>query len=405
MDIRQSVLLLAGEFPPFKGGIARVADHLATGLVDRGHEVTVFAPRMGQEGETAARRRRTAEDGLRTPDQGLGTAGGSLVVRRFPLSRLRSVRMLPTLPFVLGHYARHAPDVCLALRCTREGILANLNRRITGTPYITFAYGTEFLRYPPGSRRGRMVRRIIDESARTFCISEFTRRALAERGCSPDRLSVMCPGIDRLPTNLPGQEKARDRLNLHGGPVLLSVSRLVPHKGHDTVLRALPRLRSRWSGLQYVVVGKGVHEAALRQLAQAVGVAEAVRFVGYVPDGDLASYYAACDVFVMPSREEQGSVEGFGISFLEAAAHGRPAIGGRGTGAEDAIADGVTGILVDPYSAEAVTEGIAKLLGDEPLRKQMGVAARARVESDFSWERAVATVERVLMEAATVGRP
>ncbi|NCP33994.1 MAG: glycosyltransferase family 4 protein, partial [Armatimonadetes bacterium] len=90
---------------------------------------------------------------------------------------------------------------------------------------------------------------------------------------------------------------------------------------------------------------------------------------------------------------------------LEAAAHGRPAIGGRGTGAEDAIADGVTGILVDPYSAEAVTEGIAKLLGDEPLRKQMGVAARARVESDFSWERAVATVERVLMEAATVGRP
>jgi phosphatidylinositol alpha-1,6-mannosyltransferase len=308
--------------------------------------------------------------------------------------------MLPTLPFAVHHCATKSPDVCLALRCTREGILANLNRRITGTPYITFAYGTEFLRYPPGSRRGRMVRRIIDESARTFCISEFTRRALAERGCSPDRLSVMCPGIDRLPTNLPGQEEARDRLNLHGGPVLLSVSRLVPHKGHDTVLRALPRLRSRWSGLQYVVVGKGVHEAALRQLAQAVGVAEAVRFVGYVPDGDLANYYAACDVFVMPSREEQGSVEGFGISFLEAAAHGRPAVGGRGTGAEDAIADGVSGVLVEPTSEVALAEAVSELLTDEGRRLTMGEAARVRVAAEFTWERAVEAVEEALLEAA-----
>lgn len=380
------LLLLAGEFPPFKGGIAQVASNLTRVLGDRGHRVTVVTPFMkGGNGQPFR---------------------GHVDIRRFPFCRVRGIRMLPTLPYVLRHAATKPVDVCVADRCTRTGVLAYMNRRVNGTPYVTFAYGTEFLRYAPGSLGDRWVCRIIRDSEGVIAISSFTRSALVERGVSEAKITVMSPGLNLpVPSAVLPAEAARRRLGLAGDPVLLSVSRLVPHKGHDTVLRSLPPLVRRWPELRYVIVGRGRHEADLRRLAAQLGVAQHVHFAGFVDDDELSVYCSACDLFVMPSREEQGSVEGFGISFLEAAAHGRPAIGGRGTGAEDAIADGVTGILVDPYSAEAVTEGIAKLLGDEPLRKQMGVAARARVESDFSWERAVATVERVLMEAATVGRP
>lgn len=178
--------------------------------------------------------------------------------------------------------------------------------------------------------------------------------------------------------------------------MLLSVSRLVPHKGHDTVIKSLPTLIHDWPSLQYVVVGTGGHEPFLRALAQETGVRDRVRFAGRVSDKDLADYYAACDVFVMPSREEQGTVEGFGISFLEAASYGRPVIGGHGTGAADAITHGETGLLVDPLSEKAMAAAIGMLLEDENRRRVMGEAARRRVMTEFTWTRALDVVEEAL---------
>jgi phosphatidyl-myo-inositol dimannoside synthase len=121
-----------------------------------------------------------------------------------------------------------------------------------------------------------------------------------------------------------------------------------------------------------------------------------------VPEQQLPSYYAACDVFAMPCRSRWGGleVEGFGIVFLEAAAAGKPVVAGRSGGAEEAVADEVTGLLVEGREPKAVALAVARLLSDRAVAKRMGEAGRARVESDFTWDRQAARLAEILRRAA-----
>ena len=156
-------------------------------------------------------------------------------------------------------------------------------------------------------------------------------------------------------------EAARRRLDLAGARVLLTVGRLsaaARYKGVDTVLLALPEILRREPDVRYVVVGVGDDAPRLRGLAARLGVANAVVFVGAVPEGDLPDYYRACDLFVMPSRRE-----GFGIVFIEALACGRPVVAGDADGAPDALRGGRLGRLVDPDDPEGLARTVVELLG------------------------------------------
>jgi phosphatidylinositol alpha-1,6-mannosyltransferase len=178
----------------------------------------------------------------------------------------------------------------------------------------------------------------------------------------------------------------RRKYGLEGTLVLLTVGRLVTRKGHDLVLRALPAVLSDLPGVRYLIVGTGPQESALRSLAAKQGVERAVTFAGYVEDSELCAHYLAADVIVMPCREVDGDVEGFGIAFMEAAACRRPTVGGRSGGAPEAIADGETGRLVDPEDPEELAGVLTSLLGDPDLRKSMGEAGRRRVLAEFRYE-------------------
>ena len=173
----------------------------------------------------------------------------------------------------------------------------------------------------------------------------------------------------------------------HRGPILLSVARLVEWKGQDVVLQALPRIREAFPTVYYVIVGKGPYQEALQELSQRLGVEEAVIFAGFVPDEQLPLYYAAADVVVLPSREIRPGVpvEGFGITLMEAAASGKPVVAGNVGGTDDAVVDGVTGLLVDPNDVEAVADAILALLNDPAKAAQMGAAGRERAVADFTW--------------------
>ncbi len=168
-------------------------------------------------------------------------------------------------------------------------------------------------------------------------------------------------------------------------PSLLTVARINKvenFKGHDVVLRALPRLLERYPDLVYDVVGDGDARPELEQLARSLGVADAVRFRGIVSDKQLSTIYADASVMVMPSARE-----GFGFVFLEAMAHGTPAIGGNIDAAPEVISDGETGFVVDPYSVDAVAAAIDRVLGDHGLRERMSRAAVARAHAHFGFER------------------
>jgi phosphatidylinositol alpha-1,6-mannosyltransferase len=185
-------------------------------------------------------------------------------------------------------------------------------------------------------------------------------------------------------------------LDLADRDVLLTVSRLAPRKGHDVVIRALPTIVDAHPDTVYLIAGDGGQRASLEALAKRVGVAEHVVFLGYVPDADLPDLYATADLFVMPNRKEGSSVEGFGIVFLEANATGTPVIGGNSGGVPDAVADGVSGRLVDPASVEDVAGRVVELLSDRETLERLGRGGYERVLAEFTWEHASQELEEVL---------
>jgi phosphatidylinositol alpha-1,6-mannosyltransferase len=210
----------------------------------------------------------------------------------------------------------------------------------------------------------------------------------------------------------PGVDPSRFRPGLHGLAVrrrfaaddeilLLSVGRLQRRKGYDMAIAALHSLQPVLPRLRYVIVGDGEHRVQLEASVAERGLGDRVFFAGAVPESELPSYYAACDMFLMPNRVDDGDVEGFGMVFLEAAASGKPVIGGRSGGVPEALEDGATGFLVEGTEIAAVAAAIRRLASSARLRRQMGDAGRARVLQSFTWDAAAASVWATHTQLAT----
>jgi phosphatidylinositol alpha-1,6-mannosyltransferase len=173
------------------------------------------------------------------------------------------------------------------------------------------------------------------------------------------------------------------------------------YKGHDTTIRALPLVRAKVPGARYLIAGDGPLRAYLGRVAASVGVTDAVHFLGDVADDALPDLYRSADLLVTLSRESPsvGGAEGFGIVCLEAAACGIPVVAGRSGGLPDAVADGVTGLLVDPHDSGAAAEAIVRVLADAALAHRLGAAGRARVLERFTWDKMANDARRVFGEA------
>lgn len=193
----------------------------------------------------------------------------------------------------------------------------------------------------------------------------------------------------------------RARFGLGDAPLLVTVARLMPHKGQDVALAALARLRSEFPSLRYLVVGDGPDDERLRRLADQHEVRDAVIFAGALDDPDVAEAYATASVYVGLSRIENDlDVEGFGISFVEAGASGVPVVGGDSGGVRSAVRDGETGFLVPPRDAARAADAIAALLRDDALRRRMGGAGREAVERYYNWDRVAEDTKQFAREVA-----
>ena len=215
--------------------------------------------------------------------------------------------------------------------------------------------------------------------------------AEAERAAGrPLPLEIVPCGIDAArfrPLTAQERTETRRRYGLHDGPLVLSLSRLVPRKGMDVLIEAAARLASTVPGLQIAIGGSGRDRARLERRVEATGAP--VRFLGRVPEEDLAAVYGAADAYAMLCRNRWGGLEqeGFGIVFLEAAAAGVPQVAGRSGGAAEAVDHGETGLVVDdPTDADAVAAALGTLLGDADLRARMGEAGRRRAIEQFDYQ-------------------
>jgi phosphatidylinositol alpha-1,6-mannosyltransferase len=222
-------------------------------------------------------------------------------------------------------------------------------------------------------------------------MSEFTKRAIMGYGIPAEKIRFLVGvEVDRF-TKQGSEQATREKYNINGGPILLTVARLVEHKGIDTVIKALPEIIKQHPKILYLVIGEGPYRRTLEELCQRLQVQKNVQFLGNIPhhmmQNKCEAFYSLCDLFIMVSRNiNQIEAEGFGIVFLEAALSQKPCVGGKSGGIADAVVDGVTGMLVDPDSSEDVTGAILTLLENKEAADQMGVNGYDRAKQKFDWQ-------------------
>ena len=344
-----------------------------------------------------------------SPDSAASDARFPQIVDRIGIraTRLRAVQGLAAWTWRAGRLARRGqPGFTWCGELKPAGYPARWLQMRRGVPYGVIAYGTELLLLDAKIDRSAFkrwtARQLLGHAAVVVAISEWTaglaRSVLERLGCHQLAAGVQVVPLGTTPEHFrPGVDPrhVRARYGLDSGRWLLTVARLEWHKGIDTVIKALAAVRAAHPGTRYAVAGVGDRGPQLQQLARDLGLTDAVRFLGTVPDADLPALYNAADLYVGASRRHDLLAEGFGISLVEASACGLAVVGGRSGGVPDAVREGETGILVNPDDPQAVAAGINALLADAALRQRLGAAGRRAVETFYNWDRVAADLIRI----------
>jgi phosphatidylinositol alpha-1,6-mannosyltransferase len=305
----------------------------------------------------------------------------------------------------------HGCDTVLFGAAAPLGLLAPGLRKAGASKIVALTHGHEAgWAALPGARA--LLRKIGESADVVTYLGEYFRVRLA-RALSPAaaaRMVRLAPGVDNEVFR-PGAGGAgiRERLGISAqAPVVLCVSRLVPRKGQDTLIRAWPRVRAGAGAFELepvlLIVGDGPYAAKLRRLARRLGVADSVVFAGPVTWDELPAYYDAGTIFAMPCRTRHAGldVEGLGIVYLEASATGLPVIGGDSGGAPDAILPGETGYVVTGADADGLAKRVIELLGDPDAAAVMGDKGLAWIDQEWRWDLVSGRLAEIL---AGPGRP
>ncbi|MFI9006331.1 glycosyltransferase family 4 protein [Actinosynnema sp. NPDC053489] len=360
-------LLVTNDFPPRPGGIQSYLHALAVRLPD----LVVYAPSW---------------------ESPSGSHPEFDAVQPFEVVRHPGTLMLPT-PDVL----RRASDILRGARCDAVwfgaaaplALMTSRLRAAGASRVIASTHGHEVgWSMLPGARQA--LRRIGDDADVVTFVSRYTRSRFAAAFGPLAALEHLPSGVDTsvYAPDAAAREDVRARYGLGDRPVVVCVSRLVPRKGQDVLVRALPEIRRRVPGAALLLVGGGPYRGRLERLAASVGVSEHVVMTGSVPWEELAVHYNAGDVFAMPCRTRGRGldVEGLGIVYLEASATGLPVVAGRSGGAPETVRDGVTGRVVDGREVAEVADAVAGLLADPGTAAKMGAAGREWVTSHWRWD-------------------
>jgi phosphatidylinositol alpha-1,6-mannosyltransferase len=358
------LLFLSLDYPPNDGGISRLASGAVSALVAAGVRTGAI----------------TFASGGRT---GLPRPSGKVteVTRR---KGLRDWQIFRLVRRYLHNHGREAP--ILASVWNPEATLALLAgaRRVT-----ILAHGNEVMPYAQKSPKARLRRFVLERARVVVCNSHFTE-TLVRQIAPVARTAVLNPAIDadRFRTPMPISE-ARRHLDLPPDKrIILTVARLDPIKGHETVLRAIAELsEEQRSELLYVIIGKGEMQTYLSSLARELSLETHVRFAGFVSDADLPTWYRAADLFVLPSilDPERRGMEGFGMALTEAQAAGLPVIGTRSGGIPDAVHEGEGGWLIAERDHVALADHLRQLVSAPEIFAEQGSLGAERVRREMTW--------------------
>ncbi|MFD5345155.1 glycosyltransferase family 4 protein [Streptomyces anulatus] len=398
---RRRTLVVTNDFPPRQGGIETFV-HAMTSRFPTDSVVVYTSAEPGAAAHDAALPHPVVRDPART-------------LLPVPRVAARAVEIARHHGCDSVWFGAAAPLGLLADRLRRE---SGVRRAVATTPGHEVWWART-----PGART--LLRRIGDRTDTVTYLGEATRAPIAAAlgPAAARRMVRLAPGVDAEAFRVREEAReavregagdavrsgaregvgapvggVRERYGLGGRPVVLCAARLVPRKGQDTLIRALPAVRHAVPDAVLLLTGDGPYARTLRRLAADTGVADAVVLAGGQPHAAMPEHYAACDVFAMPCRTRRRGleVEGLGIVFLEAAASGLPVLVGDSGGAPDTVRDGETGHVVDGRDVAAVADRLVELLRDRAAARAMGEKGRAWVREAWGWEGAYDTLAGLL---------
>lgn len=379
------VFVVTNDFPPRAGGINYYVDQLMRRLPD-GWTVTIFSSSYPGAPDFD---RRYPHEVIRLPTEMMLPTPG---VRRELHSLLRARK----------------PDLVLFGAIWPLGHMGPGIRQKLDIPYGGFSHGLELTAALVPGLLGPIGRQASLLTAASAWSREKLETAFDWRG----RMAVLTSGID-VETFHPNLDDTpvRARYALGTAPVVCCVSRLVPRKGQDMLIRAMPAIARAVPEARLLIVGRGPYDGALHRLAARTGVADRVVFTGVVSYEELPLYFRAGDVFAMPCRSRWFGldIEALGAVFLQGSAVGRPIVVGDSGGAPETVKEGETGFVVDPTSVPAIGDACIRLLGDPSLARALGAAGAAWIHADFTWDamahRLTGLIEQAVNDRVPVTQP
>ena len=277
------------------------------------------------------------------------------------------------------HCARSLPEAWIAL----------MIKKTLGIPYDCYIHGEDIEMARSSRELSFMAQHALLGADKLICNSHNSMRLLTENWrYRHDQVLIMHPGVDVeefKPT--PYSAVTRKALGWSDRMVILTVSRLQKRKGHDILIQTMPALVEKFPDILYAVVGGGNQLPYLESLVKELKLEQHVMFMGKVNDDKMIECYQQCDLFVLPNRQVDRDVEGFGMVLLEAQASGKPVIAGDSGGTAETMVVDDTGFVVDCTSTGQLTEVLLKLLENKQLREEMGVKARSHIENNFDWRK------------------
>jgi phosphatidyl-myo-inositol dimannoside synthase len=364
------LLIISSEFPPYSGGIGTHAHQIGLLLQQMGWKIAAVTPQ-----DYAAKEDIDYFNAQQPfPIRGMRPVPGAPLeaIYRWSIASAWVKKWKPNLLFATGQRA-----VWLT------AVLAPRHR----LPWVAIGHGTEFGSTVPLERN--LTRWAFQKANAVICVSEFTRNYMITSRILPRLDKVIPNGADSSRFTVLESEEVRafrEKLGFNSSKLILTVGNVSERKGQDVVIRSLPRILEKEHHTHYLIVGKPSKKTEFMKIANELGVANHVHFVGRVDPDELVRYFNSCDVFVMTSRHTaDGDFEGYGIAVLEAALCGKPAVVSGNCGLQEAVTEGKTGLIVPENDPTGTADAILSLLTQNDRRYQMGKEARKLVLEGRTW--------------------
>lgn len=362
--------MITQDFPPETGGIQTYSVSHAKNLAEKCEWFGVVCPNK----KNAA----SIDNDLKFPVFRLKTRNDLLILSLY-------IHLKPLLARYRIEAVFHTQwqTAAASIRAKKRGLVEKVFaaahvRELLFNPYQSIpVLGKLFANY-----RNRTLK-IIDHF---YPVSNYTANILSGLGVDKSKITVVINGTDPEQFYPADATSLKSKLGLENKKILLTITRLVPRKGIDTVIESLKKVEAVIPDIHYLIVGDGEDKYRLEKLATESGLSEKVTFTGKIPYSELKSYYNIGDLFVMPSHTQEPDVEGFGIVFLEANACGLPVIGSDSGGIPSAIIDGHTGYIIPEGDVHLLADRIISLFKNPALSSAIGRNGREWVLREANWK-------------------